>query len=613
MKNVYIGLVVAVVSSFTMSCQPNMDYINPETEIVDNYYNTKEHLIYAVNAAYNIPQILQSWGRNMPYILNTRSDEAVFTFKASAGDIAVVQLASYTAKADHGLISEVFSNLYTLQYTANLALEKLKENQDNAFDLNNTEDKALHNRLLGEAYFFRGFSRFYLTFLFGDEIPDREYAVKGSDDFYEEPAEKGLIYKRMVQDFKDAASLLPLRDELYKDEDNIGRVARGAAQAFLAKCYMGRPILDGTAGPGSAEWDKAKAVLWEIIDSKQYELVNNYRDNSSEENENNKESLYEIQFNKSLDASIAMSLDIKDAGQNTWRQVCMTLPDPIAWWNAMPSLSLYYEFERDDEGKIIDPRAYQGLWIPDGAKFNYTGNLGKEIVNGEEKDKYYDNQWLSYEEMFRVQNPNWLGKWFGTRKYGADDNTVADMQRGGANERILRYSDVLLMYAECCLETGDTPTALFYINEVRHRANNQLQNPTQADAGMFYVNGKGNLPDAEEVIANAPVVGEVKDKAGNVIYPGVRIDTERRMLKHEYSVELFMEGWRFFNLMRWYNNPNDPDHTTILKCLVDKNKVQTEQTGSTGVLPFDYEKHFRVPIPSKELQNNPKMHGNSAN
>ena len=585
------------------SCQPQMDFLNPESEVIDTYYASQEHLIYAVNAAYNIPQILQSWGRNMPYILNTRSDEALYTFKAAAGDPTVVELSGYTVTAAHGLTSEIYSNLYTLQYTANLALEKLEEYKD-LFDMNKEEDKALYDRLRGEAYFFRGFSRFYLVFLFGDEIPDRSYTAKDLNDYYAFPAEKGVIYQNMVQDFKDAASLLPSRTVLYQNEENWGRVTKGTAQVFLAKAYMGRPILDGTAEAGSADWSAAKAVLEEVVTSGDYDLVENYRDNSSEANENNIESLYEIQFNKSLDASVAMSLDVKDFGQNSWRQVCMTLPDPIGWWNAMPSLSLYNEFERDENGKIIDPRAYLGLWIPDGATYQYTGKIG---------DKNYEAQRLTYEEMFGGQDPAWLGKWFGTRKFGCDDNTVMDMQRSGSNERVLRYADALLMYAECCLETGDEATALAYINKVRDRANNRIQDQSGADAGMFYVTEGGHLPKAEEVIAAAPVLGKVVDKNGQVVSSGVQINTVRRMLKHEYSVELFMEGWRFFNLMRWYNNPNDPDHNTVLDCLVNKCKVQIEQTGLVGAVPFDYKKHLRLPIPSVELQNNPNMHGNQAN
>lgn len=601
---IYIGALLVSIQTFFTACEPNMFYENPEAETTETYYNTQEHLIYSVNAAYNVVQVIQSWARNMPYILNARSDEAVYTFKAAAGDPTVVELSSYTSTAAHSLISEVYSNFYTQQFTANLALERLAANQDNAFDLSNATDKALHDRLMGEAYFLRAYSRFYLTFLFGDEIPDRDYSAKTSEDFFVGPSEKGVIYQAMVDDLKKAEELLPVRSVVYADDVNIGRATKGSAQMLLAKTYMGRPILDGSAGSGSAEWELAKATLKRLIDSNEYDLVNNYRDNSSEANENNEESLFEIQFVKSLEATVPMSIDIKNFGQNSWRQVCMTVPDPIAWWNAMPSLALYNEFERDASGKIIDPRAYQGLWIPDGARYKYTGAIAGTT---------YSNQRLTYEQMFSGQDPSWLGKWFGARKNGADDNDYPDMQRGGSNERILRYADALLMYAECCLETGDETTALQYINKIRERANNKLINGSEADAHMFYAQNPGNLPTAENVIAATPTLGKIVDSNGTVVYPGVQINTVRRMLKHEYSVELFLEGWRFFNLMRWYNNPNDPDHSTVLNCLADKYKVQIEQTGMTGAQPFNYDKHSIVAIPSTELQNNPKMKGNKAN
>ncbi|MDR1371752.1 MAG: RagB/SusD family nutrient uptake outer membrane protein [Dysgonamonadaceae bacterium] len=593
-------LIICVISGIMMinltSCEPEMDYLNPDSDVIQSYYNTQEHLIYAVNGIYGILQGLNMWGRDMPYILNTRSDEGIFTFKASAGDITVVQLANYTNGAEHAAAGSAFGDFYTIQYTANLALEKLQENQGNAFDLNKPQDKVLYDRLMGEAYFLRGFSRFYLTFFWGDELPDRDYTAT-SADFYAIPAEKGVIYQKMVEDFKKAEELLPVRSVIYADQSNTGRATKGAAQAMLAKAYMGRPILDGSAGAGSAEWSKAKDVLWEIIKSDEYELVNNYRDNASEDNENSKESLFEIQFTRSADALYNVPIDIVGGGQNTWRQVCMTIPDPIGWWNLMPSLSVYNEFERDVSGNIIDARAFQGLWIPNGAKFRKSGI------------------WVDYNQLIATEGDDritWRGKYLGTRKYGTDYDGY-DMMRGGANDRIIRYSDVLLMYAECCLETNDEPTALYYINMVRSRANNQMNNPSEADVHMFYATGQGTLPAAEDIIAAAPVLGQVKDDSDNVIIPGFAINTVRRLLKHEYSVELFMEGWRFFNSMRWYNNPNDPDRDAVLRSYVDKYKVQIEQTGLTGTVPFDYNKHLRLPIPTGELQTNPNMHGNSAN
>jgi hypothetical protein len=574
------------------SCEPNMDYANPVADVAETYYNTKEHFIAAVNGEYGVLQSLNLWGRDIPYILNGRSDEGIFTSGAAAGDPGTAQMAAYTVNAGHAACASAFADFYTLQHTTNVVIENLLKNTDGVFDLSNAADKALYDRLLGESYFLRGFSRFYLISLWGDAIIDRDYVSPGGDDYYKNPEEKGVIYQKMIQDFKDAEDLLPLRSVLYADASNAGRATKGSAQAMLAKAYMGRPILDGTAGAGSAEWDEAKTVLKRIIDSNEYDLVNNYRDNNSEENENNIESVFEVQFVKSLDA-MSFPGDFVGAGECSWRQIGMTVPSAVGfWWNIQPSLTLYNEFERDGAGNIIDSRAFQGLWVPDGAKFRDNGT------------------WVDYTTL--VPEPAWQGKHFGTRKNGTDYNGY-NLQSGGANDRIIRYADVLLMYAECCIETGDNATALQYINMVRSRANNQMISPTEADAHMFYATGTGSLPTAEQIIAAAPVLGQLEDAVGTVLVPGTQINTVRRLLKHEYSVELFMEGWRFFNVMRWHNNPNDPDSDEVLSPYINKYKTQQEQTSLTGTVPFDYNKHALLPIPSSELSNNPNLKPNSAN
>ena len=121
------------------ACQPDMDFTNPSADSEANYYNTKEHLTYAVNGAYNMLQRGGGWARWMPFMLNARSDEYVFTSGAQAGEPETARLAMYTANADLGSLSATYQDLYTMQYAANLALEKLEINQDGAFDLNNTE------------------------------------------------------------------------------------------------------------------------------------------------------------------------------------------------------------------------------------------------------------------------------------------------------------------------------------------------------------------------------------------------------------------------------------------------------------------------------------------
>ena len=587
----YVSLIIIGVTF--ASCQPTMDYANPSASSDETYYNTQTHLIYAVNGAYNILQDGGCWARDMPFLLNARSDEYVYTSGAAAGETVSANISQFNVAADNGFMSEAWQDFYKLQYAANLAIEKLEANQDNAFDLTNATDSALYYRLIGEATFLRGLSRFYLDFLWGDQITDRNYVTTGGSDYMASAASSGVIYKRMIQDFKTAASYLPVRSKMYTEDDNIGRVTKGSALAFLAKAYMGRPILDSTVGSGSAEWDSAKIALKEIIDSGEYELINNYHDNFTDGDENNKESIFEVQFSNT-DAGYWAT-----TAQDTWRQIELSSPnssESARWWNGQPSLALYKEFERDDEGNIIDPRAYQGLWIPDGAKF--YGKSGK---------------WIGYTTLFSGGTfDSWQGKWFACRKYGSD-KYESDAGNSGINDRLIRYADVLLMYAECCVETGDQSTALKYIDLVRARANNQMTSPTDADADMFYATGSGLLPTGEQLIAEHPTVGRLVSNDGTEICSGMEINTVRRLLKHEYSVEEYWEGWRFFNLMRWYNNPNDQDASSMLDNLVNKNAIQVYQTGLTGTSTFKYSKNLRYPIPSTELDRNSNLEGNSAN
>ena len=194
----YMGICLGSLLMTMSSCEPDMDFNNPSADNEATYYNTKEHLTYAVNGAYNILQRAGGWARWMPFMLNARSDEYVFTSGAAAGEPETARLSQYNVNADLGSVSTCYQDLYVLQYAANLALEKLEANQDGAFDLNNEDDKKLYDRLKGEAIFLRGLSRFYLVYFWGDEIPDRDYVTTGEGDYMLPPAEPGAIYQRCL-------------------------------------------------------------------------------------------------------------------------------------------------------------------------------------------------------------------------------------------------------------------------------------------------------------------------------------------------------------------------------------------------------------------------------
>ncbi len=581
MKNIY--LIIILLAGLTFSCMPDMDLVNPNEITTESYYQNETELIAGVNGAYNILQRSGGWGRYMFYALNGKGDDFIYTFKASAGMKEVPPMCNYTITADNRVTSTVYEDMYVLVYASNLAIEKIK-------DATMVENEALKNRLLGEAYFLRGLAYFYLTLNFGDEIPYRDHTPRNQAEYFMGPEEKGKMFDHIVDDFTLAASLLPVRSEMYADEANIGRATKGSALGYLAKAYIYKPILKWGSPDNASDWNAAAIALKEIIDSKEYELMTNFRDNHTETNENNKESLFEVQFynNEAGGFNDAIGEDyIADWGQSdqsTWRQQEVGMMDAsgdnATWWNMQPTVRMYNEFERDPVGDtIIDARYAMSIWGPGGARY-------QKVAGG---------RWTNYNSWLSGANAIHKGEWFGTRKYCGDVATT-DWETG-INERLLRYSDVLLMYAECLIETGDELGAATYINMVRARANHNLNITADgADSKMWYASKEGTLPTVEQLIAQAPVIN------------GVAINTMRRALRHERCVEFFDEGWRFFDLLRWSVTPGHIEDNVL-------EPLRKKELDSEGNLLFGYKdgKNEFVPIPANELAINPNMHGNIAN
>ncbi|MEL6805526.1 MAG: RagB/SusD family nutrient uptake outer membrane protein, partial [Bacteroidota bacterium] len=94
--------------------------------------------------------------------------------------------------------------------------------------------------------------------------------------------------------------------------------------------------------------------------------------------------------------------------------------------------------------------------------------------------------------------------------------------------RMIRYADVLLLLAECQIETGDLGSALDNVNAVRNRAANAdgfvKEDDGTTDAANYVINPYASFANAEEA---------------------------RSALQMERKLELGMEGHRFFDLVRW--------------------------------------------------------------
>jgi hypothetical protein len=137
------------------------------------------------------------------------------------------------------------------------------------------------------------------------------------------------------------------------------------------------------------------------------------------------------------------------------------------------------------------------------------------------------------------------GGYFLNKKYmpkKADKGSLSSTNSTGStvkNHHLIRLADIYLLYAECCIETGDNATALEYINKVRARAANSY---VKADA----------TTDGEYVMEDLVNGKTLTGAAGNYrigLWPeGTDV---RKALIAERHMELAMEGHRWFDLARW--------------------------------------------------------------
>ncbi|MGI6222022.1 MAG: RagB/SusD family nutrient uptake outer membrane protein [Prevotella sp.] len=526
------------------SCKPDMDLNNPAEISTDTYYLTEAQLEKSVIPAYQalIGHNQGGYCFQTLFTLLAPGDDFDNTYKWPA-----MYQNTYNCPASDTPVKIAWEDWFNGIFAANLCIEKTTQYEGTDI----TDDQR--NRLLGQAYFLRGLFYLNLCSLYGETIPLYDHATSSSEDYYPSNAQPGEIYAQIISDFTKASEMLPTKSVFYADASNIGRATQGAALAFLAKAYLWRPILEkGQA----AEYDKALPALKKIIDSGEYQLNPSFKDNftNDPEKENGVESIFEVQM---YNGTNWLGGDVSDS----WRWMNIGTPDGVgtSWWNLAPNQKAYDEFEDGD------PRRYMTLWCPNGAYFTIN-----------------DDSVMTWEQMIAV--PSSDKDLYGTRKE-CPDYAISDGD-DDFNDPIMRYADVLLMYAECLHFTGNNdskditdPTGpKYWIQQVRDRANNVVPDE---QSHLWYSSSPGTIPNVDDLMAAAPTIN------------GFKMDNIMNVIEHERCVELMGEYYRYFDLMRWgfadasYWKP-------IQDCGWTESKMY-------------------LPFPQEELNNNPNLVGNDAN
>ena len=544
-----------------VSCEDKLDITNPNQQTTGTFGYTSQDLEECVIAAYNHIRMEGTYAR-VGYNIDVCCGDEVW----NSSQVWYLPFDDLNVSVTDEICMWPWRDWY---YTINVC---------NFITYRTGDDNSVLNeqmrRIKGQALFLRALSYFNLASYYQCPTLITDYTAYSTlDGLYATNNTYDEVLDQVEADFKEAMELLPSRNE--GGQWAQGRATSGAAAGYYARVLMQRH-----------KYSEALTVLKSIINGQygQYRLMANYGDNFREgpKYENNDESLFEVQF-----------LDYGSQGtDDEWTPVNTSPnatqghaiesnfgPGDCGGWadlSATPWLYELFKSERTTSGSL-DPRLYWtiGTYEPEWEGFEF-GNVCYTLP-------------LTADAPVVTNNNNGglpIAKWTNLRT-GLYDKVVTGLHCG-INLRLMRYSDVLLRAAECENEVnGPTDQAIAWINEVRSRA------------------GLANLKKADFPTADA-----LFEQIANVERP--------KEFGCEYGRGLDLIRWGFFydadrlQQIKEHNTFRRTNDKTRVKESVSYTEIGADPEVKSSYDSYQ-EGHEFLPIYQGTLNDNPNLHGNSAN
>ncbi len=260
MKIMKIIALVLGLMTLSTACQDILDTEPLGQETGQNYLNDPINAVQAINAVYDVLHWDENSRAGHTYewmFGDVLSDDAE---KGSLpGDFLEIQeMIEWRTTPAHGITTSTWINNFHGIYRANFIIE----NMPNALI-----DEELKNRLVGEAYFLRGYFYLYLAQKFGGlplfekPVAPDEYRNVGSI----QRASLAETLTFIVTSFDQAVKLLP---ETQIDDD-LGRATSGAASAYMARTMM---YEIGVANTSGFTWQQVLDATNSVISSGVYSI-----------------------------------------------------------------------------------------------------------------------------------------------------------------------------------------------------------------------------------------------------------------------------------------------------------------------------------------------------
>lgn len=283
MKKIFIPTILA--AALLSSCSKELKQVPISQATTETFYAQPNDFIQATNAIYNN---LRGYPDRHLNLSETRSDNLYAVSDGGVRDWEGINSFHKTI-ASNPYVTEAWTSNFNGIFKANTLLEQLQKNGAVI------TDSVLKKRLEGEARFLRAFYYFDLVRWFG-KVPLIDKTVSASEALNIQRSNVADVYNLILSDLAFAGTHLP---DAYPVAADKGRATRFAAKGIQALVHMTRsgPTY-GIDGPGMGlnEWDKALVLLNEVIASGKYSFGNSYANIFSYTNENNSEVVFDVQY-----------------------------------------------------------------------------------------------------------------------------------------------------------------------------------------------------------------------------------------------------------------------------------------------------------------------------
>jgi hypothetical protein len=418
-----------------------------------------------------------------------RDDDALKGSDANDGAEIITEFELFQYTKDDWATNTYWNDHFYMINEANFIIDSFKKIQ-------NPDPATIRNA--GEACFFAAYSYFELVKAYG-EVPLFNFYITTPQEGIKDKSPIPAIYQFIDSCLQVAASTLPLSTSEYGPGFD-GRLTRGAANTLWAQTYLFRQ-----------DWARVVALCNEVINSNQYRLLDDFSevwiDGVDGVGKNSDESIWEAQcfVGENAQSNSAVYYGNFWGTSQQVRQNGASIEWNLGWgWN-VPSQKLEDDFPDDDPRKrktILYSGQFDG-----GPSEGGHGATVPAYTNPDGQGGLAQPYWSK--KVYTGNSPA-MRQWTGyTNNNGGE--------AGWINHRILRYADVILMLAEASNELDDGDTAEDMLELIRNRAS-------------------GNLGPARTVVPFIPFTSKAQ---------------MRQAIKNERRWEFAMEGYRFYDLVRW--------------------------------------------------------------